>query len=148
MQGTEKLGSGTSSSTSVSNQGGKGKQTSVCWTCGNPGHFSDRCPQRRVNALVEELWNLGLGLSEETWSENTWDEGGFGEQYVGSLDDFVDPLWWSSVFDSTWESDQIWNDSWNNSWNTFQVEITELPKGDEGSLRLRIALLVPRLGQL
>ena len=99
---------------------------------------------------MEELWKLDLGLSdsEETWSENTWDEGGFGEQYVGSLDDFVDPLWWSSVFDSTWESDQIWNDSWNNSWNTFQVEITELPKGDEGSLRLRIALLVPRLGQL
>ena len=31
---------------------------------------------REVHALVEELWNLDLGLSEETWSE-----------YVGSLDD-------------------------------------------------------------
>ena len=65
----------------MSNQGGNGQQTSVCWTCGNPGHFSDRCPQRRVNAVVEELWKLDLGLSdsEETWSENTWDEGGFGD---------------------------------------------------------------------
>ena len=43
-------------------------------------------------------------------SENTWDEGGFGVQYVGSLDDFVDQLWMSSDCGPTWESDQAGND--------------------------------------
>ena len=90
-----------------------------------------------MNALVAELWNLDSGLSEDTWNEHTCDKGGFGHQYVGSLDDFVGQLLWGPDFDSTRESDQTWNeprnDSWNLSWNTSQVEITELPEGNEGS---------------
>ena len=53
--------------------------------------------------------------------------------YVGSLDDFVDQLWWSSDFGSTWESGQTWNDSWSCFWNISQVEITELPDGNEAT---------------
>ena len=45
----------------------------------------------------------------------------------------VDQLWMSSDFDSTWESDQTWNHFWNDSWNTSQVEITELPEGNESA---------------
>ena len=97
-------GSGTSLGTSVSNKGGTGKQASGCWTCGRPGHFSDRCPQRRVHALVEELWNIDLGLNEEIWNEHTWDEGDFGDKYVGSLDDFVDQLWRTAPLDATWDA--------------------------------------------
>ena len=140
MQGTEKLGSGTSSSTSVSNQGGKGKQTSVCWTCGNPGHFSDRCPQRRVKALVEELWNSDLG---------TWDEGGFGDQYAGSLDDFVDQLC-GGVPTSTPLGSQTRLGMTCGMILGILLRWRSLnfPKGMKAPLRLRLALLVPRLEQL
>ena len=52
---------------------------------------------------------------------------------MGSLANFVDQRWWSVDFDSTWESDQTWNDSWNDSWNTSQAEISKPLEGNEDS---------------
>ena len=102
-----------------------------------------------MNALVEELWNSDLGLREETWSENTWDEGGFGDQYAGSLDDFVDQLC-GGVPTSTLLGSQTRLGMTCGMILGILLRWRSLnfPKGMKAPLRLRLALLVPRLEQL
>lgn len=66
--GKQYLGS-TSSSSSIS-VSGKDKSVSsgpLYWSCGKPGHFSDKCPQKRVNFVTDEGQDPYLGLDDETW---------------------------------------------------------------------------------
>lgn len=113
-KGKQYLGSASasSSSTSVPGKGkGKGSGQQLCWNCWKPGHFSDQCPQKRVNLLLGELSDPYLGWDDESWYDDfgEWNEGD--ETYpLAAVDDFVDQALLAEL-DPTWWDDGTWDES-------------------------------------